>query len=778
MSELSPLTDLSDPKPLDIEVVNQFGDQRWRLHNLYYIVNDQGQEIKFVPNWMQERFWAEMWYRNDILKCRQLGFCLDESSTYVLMADLRWRLIGDLTVGSELVAVDEHGAPGPSRAADRKMRTATVEGVRRVRRPSYRLVLEDDRSVICSSKHPWLSRSSDCNLDWRSVENESKKKLRVGSEVRWVSRRWADPSLEDYWVGGMLDGEGSLGLSGSVQLGVSQIAGPVLDRFRSYLCSRGYHFYEDTDESRPARPSKFGKRPVHKLTVGRMDEIFRLIGQCRPTRFVGNRWWEGRELPGKKSGIGWSKIVEIEPLGTRELVDLQTSTGTYIAEGFVSHNTTFIDLFILDSCVFVPNQTAGIIALTLDDVKKIFRRKIRYPYDRLPEQIKAKVYPTNDTQNEIVLSNKSEISVDTGFRGGTYNLLHVSEYGKISTEFPERATEIKVGSFNTVHPGNYIFVESTGHGKGGEFYDLTMMARQIARSGRPLTQLDFRYHFYPWWFHPNYVLPTEDAKRVVFTRKDTEYFARVEAIYKVQISLEQRAWYVITKQWNGAEMKREHPSTDDEPFEAVLKGALFAELMHKAREERRITRVRHDPGLAVDTWWDIGRRDKTAIWFVQMIGNELRFIWYYEDTFKGLPHYVDYCNKLRTENKWNYRHHLGPHDMAVTEWGTNKTRWETARNLGYLFAVGQQFDQKDQIDAARALIPMCLFDEENCSEGITHLEQVRREWNEHLQTYMDHYRHDEHSHGASAFMNGAMMLGRLTTPTARARPVENRRFAT
>jgi hypothetical protein len=440
--------------------------------------------------------------------------------------------------------------------------------------------------------------------------------------------------------------------------------------------------------------------------------------------------------------------------------------------------TTFVDLFLLDSCVFYPNQTAGIIALTLDDVKKIFRRKVRYPYDKLPEQIKSKVYPVNDTQNELVFSNKSEINVDTGFRGGTYNLLHVSELGKISTEFPERATEVKVGSFNTVHPGNYIFAESTGHGKGGVFYELTMQARAIARSGRPLTQLDFKYHFYPWWFYRGNALPTDDSKRVIFTRRDTEYFARVEKIMNTALSLEQRAWYVITKQWNGDEMKREQPSTDDEPFEAVLRGALFADLMHKAREERRITKVLHDPALGVDTWWDIGQRDKTAIWFVQMMGNEMRFIWYYENSFQGLPHYIDYCNKLRMDRKWNFRHHIAPHDMAVTEWGTNRTRWETARNLGYTFTVGQQFSQKDQIDAARALIPMCLFDEENCAEGITHLEQVRREWNEHLQEYMEKFRHDEHSHGSSAFLNGAMMLGKLQTPTARAQPVGQKRFAT
>jgi hypothetical protein len=46
------------------------------------------------------------------------------------------------------------------------------------------------------------------------------------------------------------------------------------------------------------RASKFGRRPVGKLSLGRMDEIFRLVGHTRPVRFIGRRWWEGKELPG------------------------------------------------------------------------------------------------------------------------------------------------------------------------------------------------------------------------------------------------------------------------------------------------------------------------------------------------------------------------------------------------------------------------------------------------------------------------------------------------
>jgi hypothetical protein len=409
----------------------------------------------------------------------------------------------------------------------------------------------------------------------------------------------------------------------------------------------------------------------------------------------------------------------------------------WIVKGRQHGFTTFIDIFLLDCCVFYPNQTAGIIALTVDDVKKIFRRKIKHPYEKLPAGIRENNPPVNDTTNELIFRNHSEISVDTGVRGGTYNYLHVSEYGKISTVYPEKAVEIKTGSFNTVHPGNYIFVESTGHGKGGEFYEGAKQSRDLLRAGKPLTQMDFKYHFYPWHDNPKYVLPTEDAKNVTFTRQQQEYFAKKERLIGKQFSLEQKAWYVVKKRWNGDEMKREHPSDDNEPFEAVLKGAYFAEQMQEARDQHRITKVPFEPGLAVHTTWDLGLRDKMAIWFFQTLGKEIRMIYYHEKADESLSWHIKLCNELARERKWSFGQHIGPHDLTVRDLFLKKTRVAAAAGMGFKFVVAPQFDQDDQIEAGRNMIPVTWFDEEECGPGIAHLEQFRKEWNEHLGQYSD-----------------------------------------
>jgi hypothetical protein len=459
-------------------------------------------------------------------------------------------------------------------------------------------------------------------------------------------------------------------------------------------------------------------------------------------------------------------------------------------------------VFLLDCCLFTPNMTTGIIAHTLDDVRKIFRRKIKHPFDRLPDQLRLAMQPTNDTLNELIFPNKSEISVDTNVRGGTYNYLLISEYATIAHQFPEKAAEIKTGSFNTVHPGNFLFVESTGKGKGGEFYELIQAARKA--SVRDLTKLEFKYHFYPWWMNRKYRLDPEEAKKVVFTRAHMDYFAKTEKTLTakaelllarggkmpsyldmwlktgMRFTIEQRAWYVVKKELNGDEMKREYPSTEEEPFEAVLKGAIFAEKMQEAREAGRITKVPHEPALGVHTWWDIGRRDMTAIWFVQTLGREVRFIKFHQEGFKELPYYLSLLSKWRVDLKYHYGQHLGPHDMGVVEFTAEQamTRAARAAQLGYQFHVGQQWEQKDQIDAGRNLLSMCWFDEAECAEGIAALEQFRREWSEHLQQYMDTYRHDENSHAASAYMLGAMMMGYLNRGRPKAHPVGNVRFAT
>jgi hypothetical protein len=78
-------------------------------------------------------------------------------------------------------------------------------------------------------------------------------------------------------------------------------------------------------------------------------------------------------------------------------------------------------------------------------------------------------------------------------------------------------------------------------------------------------------------------------------------------------------------------------------FEGIQTGAVFGRQMQEAESEGRICGVPWQPEFPVDTWWDIGTGDPTAIWFTQDIGREIHVIDYYENSGAGVG--IDTPNK-------------------------------------------------------------------------------------------------------------------------------------
>jgi hypothetical protein len=132
--------------------------------------------------------------------------------------------------------------------------------------------------------------------------------------------------------------------------------------------------------------------------------------------------------------------------------------------------STFIQIFMLDQCVFNSNVRAGTIAHRLDDAKTLFRDKVQYPYDNLPEAIRNLRPKMSDSAEELLLSNNSSIRVGTSLRSGTLQYLHISEYGKLCAQYSDKAREVRTGALNTVQAGQTVFIESTAEGKEGHFF--------------------------------------------------------------------------------------------------------------------------------------------------------------------------------------------------------------------------------------------------------------------------------------------------------------------
>jgi phage terminase large subunit len=183
-------------------------------------------------------------------------------------------------------------------------------------------------------------------------------------------------------------------------------------------------------------------------------------------------------------------------------------------------------------------------------------------------------------------------------------------------------------------------------------------------------------------------------------------------------------------------------------FNAPNSGSYYGKLLDAAEREGRITHVPHDPALKVWTAWDLGIDDSTAIWCCQITrGGEWRMIDYIEDSGAGLDHYV----RLLQQRPYVYEMHLLPHDAAVKELGSGRSRTETLHGLGVRpTRVVRQHSVADGINAVRMILPRCWFDAERCAKGIHALRHYRREWNEAAQTWRSAPVHDHASHGADA----------------------------
>jgi hypothetical protein len=754
-----------DEKAAFDEISAKLNDRKWRLTSgqLYKIIvkgdddeDGDGLVLPFIPNRAQRRFMARMHNRNVILKARQLGFCLDPA-TRVLTADLRWIAISDLAEGDEVVAVDEYASGGKGQA--RRMRTATVQAAVKVERQAYRITFDDGRSVVCTGQHPWLSRKAGTESTWRAIEERDGLigRLKVGTLVRWVAKPWENPTVEDGWFGGMLDGEGAMSKrNSSAGINVSQREGRVWDRLVSYCEKRGYSHCIESDKAE--RLSKYGKVPVPKIAFGRMDEMFRVIGQTRPTRFIGNRFWEGRELPGKRdSGTGWARIEKIELLGVQPMVDLQTSTGTYIAEGFVSHNTTVIAIMWLDTALFSLDPIrCGIIAQDKETAESIFRDKVKFAYDHLPDWVREMLPLKRDTMKELVFAkNGSSIRVATSVRGGTIHRLHISEFGKICAKAPDKAKEIVTGSIPAVPKSGMLIIESTAEGQEGEFYKITQRAQALHEKGDVLTQKDYRFHFFPWWEAPEYEL---DPESVVFTEADNKYFIEIEAQIHRELSLDKRAWYVATRNsdFSGDPtlMWQEYPSTPKEAFQVSTEGCYYSTQLALARKQGRVLKTIPMVSSPVNTFWDLGRGDMTSVWFHQRVGPENRFIRYYENSGEEVDHYVKYLQGLGFI--WG-KHYL-PHEADYKRLGETPDLNLSIKEMFERQMPGAKFEIVPRITninfgigSTRNVFSSCWFAEDGCADGLARLGGYKKEWNKMTGSWKDNPLHDANSHGADAF---------------------------
>lgn len=191
---------------------------------------------------------------------------------------------------------------------------------------------------------------------------------------------------------------------------------------------------------------------------------------------------------------------------------------------------------------------------------------------------------------------------------------------------------------------------------------------------------------------------------------------------------------------------------------SVLDGAIYANEIRKATEEGRITSVPYESSKGVIAVFDLGRADKTSIWFAQQVGFEYRLIDFYENRGFAFNHYL----KLVREKPYIIERLILPHDATAALLASERTIEQQAKDNGFDTTVLTRASIESGIDAARAIFNKCWFDESKCADGLNALRRYRYEIDESGQ-WSKRPLHDEYSHAADAFRYFATSMTETTS---------------
>ena len=412
--------------------------------------------------------------------------------------------------------------------------------------------------------------------------------------------------------------------------------------------------------------------------------------------------------------------------------------------------STFSVLFILDEAIFNHNVSCGIVSYSLEHAQHIFKRIIGHALDNLDEPYKRAVRVAQRSAREITFENGSFLRVDTTLRGGSYQNILVSEFGKTCARNPIKAEEVVTGTLNTLSKSSTCIIESTGEGNSGFFADMVNVSAE--RGNDNLTELNYRLFFFNWLEEPSYIL----KQAIPEDYEKEKYFDKLETDLKCTISREQRNWYYQQLSLLGDKVKQEFPSTVSEAFLASSDAFYFQQGIQKAYDQERcLYNSLYDALAPVYVAMDIGVTDLTVLTFFQVVHGEIRIIDYYEDSNKDTSFY---CKFMLQDKPYLYETIFLPHDAShkgkvivdnTYERETRKYFSHTPTKVNVL-KVSQ--DKNLLISNARMKLDRCVFNLHKTKSYLEHLSKYRKKWSEQYGKYLDKEHEDIHCHYADSFI--------------------------
>jgi len=253
----------------------------------------------------------------------------------VLTADLRWVPVEALRPGDKLLAFEENS---PSTNTRRHFIESKVVTNIPIEKDVYKITLSDGSILKATSDHPWLVK--DNNNRWKWITTKELASGRYKSLTRIMPTWKEDVSYSAGYIGAFLDGEGNInqairGRSGKeadavFSITFSQKDKTIIRKLSEMLDELGIKYsIGPYDKQHPYMDCIRIK--------GSREEKLKLLGITRPaklSRLNIRRLGAIREYES-------IAIDKIECLGKKVVCGLETTSRTYIAEGFPCHNTRF-----------------------------------------------------------------------------------------------------------------------------------------------------------------------------------------------------------------------------------------------------------------------------------------------------------------------------------------------------------------------------------------------------------------------------------------------------
>jgi len=242
--------------------------------------------------------------------------------------------------------------------------------------------------------------------------------------------------------------------------------------------------------------------------------------------------------------------------------------------------------------------------------------------------------------------------------------------------------------------------------------------------------------------------------------RDDWYFSEAQTLWP------DRPHYTGAVASESIEAEREAGMDDDTieqefgvSYTAGVKGAFYADQIERARSEGRTGSFIHDDQKLVDTFWDLGMGDDTAVWFRQIDGNKRIWIDFFANRGKDIGYYITQL----ADKGYKYRTHYLPHDGGNRTIQTNYRTDDLFRGLCREYKISSdvvvcpRLKVQDGINAVRANFSKYFFntDSPDIRDAIKMIELYHRRWDPKRQVFMKEPVHDWTSHCADALRTEA-----------------------